>query len=65
VVVAGARKVTASFDTLVSEAIARAASGERLKDAVKDISAVAGVSSRELYAAALETRTVLEARGAP
>jgi 16S rRNA (cytidine1402-2'-O)-methyltransferase len=71
VVVAGAPKVEASFDALVSEARARAASGERLKDAVKDISVVTGVSSRELYAAvlesraALETRAVLEARDAP
>ncbi|HEX7589913.1 MAG TPA: 16S rRNA (cytidine(1402)-2'-O)-methyltransferase [Demequinaceae bacterium] len=59
VVVAGAPKAGASFDALVSEALARAASGERLKEAVRDVSAVAGVSSRELYAA------VLEARAAP
>ncbi len=65
VVVAGAPKAEASFDALVSEARARAASGERLKDAVKDIAAAAGVSPRELYAAVLETRTVLEARDAP
>jgi 16S rRNA (cytidine1402-2'-O)-methyltransferase len=56
VVVAGAPKTGASFDTLVSEAIARAASGERLKEAVKDVAAAAGVSSRELYAATLEAR---------
>jgi 16S rRNA (cytidine1402-2'-O)-methyltransferase len=55
-VVAGAPKAGAAFDTLVSEAIARAASGERLKEAVRDVAAVAGVSSRELYAAALDAR---------
>ena len=64
VVVAGAPKVATPFAVLVAEALARASSGERLKDAVKDISEAAGVSSRELYAAVLETRAVLEARAA-
>ncbi len=58
VVVAGAPKAGASFDALVSEALARAASGERLKEAVKDVATAAGVSSRELYAAALKARAV-------
>ena len=56
VVVAGAPRPATSFSVLVSEALARASSGERLKDAVKDISEAAGVSSRDLYAAALEAR---------
>jgi 16S rRNA (cytidine1402-2'-O)-methyltransferase len=65
IVVAGAPKAAASFDTLVSEALSRAASGERLKEAVKDVSAAAGVSSRELYAAVLESRAAFEPRAAP
>jgi 16S rRNA (cytidine1402-2'-O)-methyltransferase len=56
VVVAGAQAIGASFAALVSEALERASVGERLKEAVKDIAAAAGVSSRELYAAALEAR---------
>jgi 16S rRNA (cytidine1402-2'-O)-methyltransferase len=56
VVVAGAQAIGASFDALVSEALERASAGERLKEAVKDIAAMAGVSSRDLYAATLEAR---------
>lgn len=56
VVVAGAPKASASLASLVAEALRRVAAGERLKEVVRDISAVAGVSSRELYAAALEAR---------
>ncbi len=56
VVVAGAPRVGASFSTLVGEALERASSGERLKDVVRDIAEAARVSSRELYAAALEAR---------
>lgn len=71
VVVAGAAATGASFAALVAEALERASAGERLKEAVKDIAAAAGVSSRDLYAAVLEsraalkTRAVLEARAAP
>lgn len=71
VVVAGAAATGASFAALVAEALERASAGERLKEAVKDIAAAAGVSSRDLYAAvlesraALETRATLEARAAP
>ena len=71
VVVAGAAATGASLASLVAEALARAAAGERLKDAVKDIAAAAGVSSRDLYAAVLESRAALEtgvtpeARAAP
>jgi 16S rRNA (cytidine1402-2'-O)-methyltransferase len=56
VVVAGAPRSSTSLAALVAEALARVGSGERLKEAVRDVSAVAGVSSRELYAAALEAR---------
>jgi 16S rRNA (cytidine1402-2'-O)-methyltransferase len=56
VVVAGAPTVATPLSVLVAEALDRASSGERLKDAVKDLSEAAGVSSRELYAATLEAR---------
>ena len=56
VVVSGAPAAGAPLAALVAEALDRASKGERLKDAVKDVAAAAGVSSRELYAAALEAR---------
>ena len=64
VVVSGASAAGASFAALVAEALERASAGERLKDAVKDIATAAGVSSRVLYAAVLETRAAPEARTA-
>jgi 16S rRNA (cytidine1402-2'-O)-methyltransferase len=58
VVVAGAvRATTASTADLVAEVLARADSGERLKDAVAEVASVAGVPKRDLYAAALAARS--------
>lgn len=56
VVVAGAHRAGVPVSALVSEALDRASSGERLKDVVRDIAEAAGVSSRELYAAAIAAR---------
>ena len=56
VVVAGAPRAATPFSVLAAEALDRASSGERLKDVVRDIAEAAGVSSRDLYAAALEAR---------
>ncbi len=56
VVVSGAHRAETSLSALVAEAIERASSGERLKDVIRDIAAATGVSSRELYAAAIEAR---------
>jgi 16S rRNA (cytidine1402-2'-O)-methyltransferase len=58
VVVAGAtRATTASTADLVAEVLARADSGERLKDAVADVATIAGIPKRDLYAAALAARS--------
>jgi 16S rRNA (cytidine1402-2'-O)-methyltransferase len=56
VVVGGAPVVTASTSDLVGEVLARVAQGERLKEAVADVAATAGVSRRDLYNAALASR---------
>lgn len=57
VVVAGAPPTAApSVESLVPEVLARADAGERLKDAVTDVAASAGVPKRDLYAAALAAR---------
>ena len=58
-VVAGAPAREAPLAALAAEALERAATGERLKDAVADVAAAAGASSREVYAAAIA------AKGAP
>jgi 16S rRNA (cytidine1402-2'-O)-methyltransferase len=55
-VVAGAPASSTPFEALVREVVERAAGGERLKDAARDVAAVAGVSSRDLYAAAIEAK---------
>jgi len=55
-VVAGAEPRAASLPALVAEVVDRAASGERLKDAVRDVAAASGVSARDLYAAAIEAK---------
>lgn len=58
VVVGGAAaRTTATTADLVAEVLARADAGERLKDAVTDVAATAGVPKRDLYAAALAART--------
>ena len=56
VVVGGAVTTAPAPQSLVPEELARVDSGERLKDAVADVAASAGVPKRELYAAALAAR---------
>lgn len=55
-VVAGATANGAAPETALAEVIERAANGERLKDVTREIAAATGLSSRELYAAALNAR---------
>jgi 16S rRNA (cytidine1402-2'-O)-methyltransferase len=58
VVVGGAvGQPAATTADLVAEVLARADSGERLKDAVADVAETARVPKRDLYAAALAART--------
>ncbi|WP_263731824.1 16S rRNA (cytidine(1402)-2'-O)-methyltransferase [Cellulomonas sp. SG140] len=59
VVVVGGAPVRAVATTaeLVAEVLARSDAGERLKDAVSDVAAAAGVGRRDLYAAALAARS--------
>lgn len=58
IVVAGAEERAASAEDLLPAVLARAATGERLKDAAKAVAAGAsGVSSRELYDLALASRS--------
>lgn len=56
VVVGGAPRAAATVGDVVAEVLARADAGERLKDAVGEVAEAAGVSKRELYAAALAAR---------
>lgn len=57
VVVGGASPEAAPrAEDLVGEVLERVTGGERLKEAVADVAAAAGVSKRELYAAALAAR---------
>ena len=58
IVVAGRVRPASSptSSELVAEVLARADAGERLKEAVADVAAAAGVSKRELYAAALAAK---------
>lgn len=56
VVVGGAVTSPPEPQALVPEVLARVDSGERLKDAVADVAASAGVPKRDLYAAALAAR---------
>jgi len=48
--------VQAEVHDLVPEVLARADSGERLKDAVAAVAEATGVGKRDLYAAALAAR---------
>jgi len=58
VVVGGAVKaVELSTADLVAEVLSRADGGERLKDAVAEVAAAAGVPKRDLYAAALAAKS--------
>ena len=56
VVVGGASVAVPPVAGLVPEVLARADSGERLKEAVASVADATGVSKRELYAAALTAR---------
>ena len=57
VVVGGAVKaVELSTADLVAEVLSRTGAGDRLKDAVAEVAAAAGVPKRDLYAAALAAR---------
>ena len=55
-VVAGAEPRAARTEDHVAEVVARAAAGERLKDAAAAVAATTGLSKRELYQAALAAR---------
>jgi len=56
VVVGGATVSPVPLAELVPEVLARADAGERLKEAVAEVAASAGVAKRDLYAAALAAR---------
>ena len=57
VVVGGAVKaVELSTADLVAEVLSRTDAGDRLKDAVAEVAAAAGVPKRDLYAAALAAK---------
>jgi len=56
IVVAGAEPTVISADDAVADVLARVASGTRLKQACADVAAATGLSSRELYQAALAAR---------
>ena len=64
VIVVGGRPARApSVDSLVAEALARVAAGERAKDAVADLAQAGGVPRRDLYAAVLQARAGAEPEG--
>lgn len=56
IVVGGASAVVASPESALEEVQHRVAGGERLKDATRAVAEATGLSSRELYAAALAAR---------
>jgi 16S rRNA (cytidine1402-2'-O)-methyltransferase len=53
-VVAGATVTAMSLEDALADVHARVASGERLKDACREVADVTGIPSRDLYAAAIE-----------
>lgn len=55
-VVGGAPAQAVSLEAALAEVTGRVAAGERLKDVARDVSTVTGISSKELYAAALAAR---------
>ncbi len=55
-VVSGAASSAASPESALVEVQARVQAGERLKDATRAVAEATGLSSRELYAAALASR---------
>lgn len=56
VVVAGASGPSASLEDAVAEVVARAAAGERLKDACAEVASATGLSKKVLYDAAVAAR---------
>src|SRR5690606_38930893 len=56
VVVSGAELVAVSLEDAVAQLQALVASGTRLKDACAEVAAATGLSSRDLYQAALAAR---------
>jgi len=56
ITVAGRPAEAPSMQDLVAEALRRVGEGERAKDAVSDLAAIAGVARRDLYAAVLAAR---------
>ena len=54
-VVAGATVMAMSLDDAIRDVLARTASGERLKDACREVSEITGIPSRDLYSAAIAT----------
>ena len=57
IVVGGAPERTSSVSDVLAEVLTRVDGGERLKDVVAEVAEAAGVSKRELYAAALARRS--------
>ncbi|MFT4234274.1 MAG: 16S rRNA (cytidine(1402)-2'-O)-methyltransferase [Microbacterium sp.] len=57
IVVAGAQPVTIPMDEAVADVLSRVSAGERVKSAVVDVSQRTGLSSRDLYQAALAARS--------
>ncbi len=55
-VVGGAPAQSVTLDTALAEVTTRVAAGERLKDVTREVSDLTGISSKELYAAALASR---------
>jgi 16S rRNA (cytidine1402-2'-O)-methyltransferase len=53
IVVAGATVTVMSLDDAVLDVLSRAQSGERLKDAAREVAEITGIPSRDLYNAAL------------
>lgn len=56
VVVAGAPERAASTEDAVADVLRRVEAGERMKDAAREVAAASGLSSRDLYEAALAAR---------
>ena len=56
VVVGGAVHAVASPEAALAEVLARVAAGDRLKDVTREVAEASGLSSKELYAAALAAK---------
>lgn len=55
-VVGGAAASVVSPEAALSEVLARVAAGDRLKDAAREVAAISGMTSKELYSAALAAK---------